>query len=354
MAADGNEDVNSGSTRPPGASRKRPKPARERSISDAERGLRSQDSAFTTKGKTTYSSRLPLPNFKLDARGILNSRLTQNPFYPEKMLQLWDWDQRFRTVKDNPVPVGMLAIKREPDGTLMRITKSEILNVAIRKGVPMEKRTWLLAIAMQETETLSASYTRGDVAPAVFSYSDPKMDVRAISNRFGYVPFRLRRETNEMLFPKMEYFEKQPKTDDAANFGIYKMNWFMIKKCPTAKMLVQQVRIDPITRSVLNNEWEIEKVAGERINHSVVLATEILIEAMRQWSIDPPDPINRTENNFWAGHRLGETGLRNLPQGDWVDILRYYRSVEAIKIACDRDEKIWESNIKYYSDVPAI
>ena len=133
------------------------------------------------------------------------------------------------------------------------------------------------------------------------------------------------------------------KEEDAANFGIFKMNWYMIRQCASGIALIGN-RIGP---DVWSN-------TGPAINADAALATQILLEAMDKWSIDAPDPDNPVSENFWAGHRWGETGLRSLAGTDWNDILRYYRAVKAIEAQCNADPTVWTTSIRYWVDVPPI
>jgi len=133
-----------------------------------------------------------------------------------------------------------------------------------------------------------------------------------------------------------------PKTGDAANFGVFKMNWFMIRQCPTGLALIED-QPAPTWSSV-----------GTLINADAGLATRLLLEAMEKWSIAAPDPANPVAGNFWAGHRWGETGLMALPETDWPDIARYYRSVQVIKARCERDDEVWSTNVRYWVDVPPV
>ena len=136
---------------------------------------------------------------------------------------------------------------------------------------------------------------------------------------------------------------KTPKQGDAANFGIFKMNWYMIQQCRSIRPIV--------ANPSLPSAW---KTAGARINADNELATTILLEATITWSMDPPNPAAPVPNNFWAGHRWGESGLRNLQGTPWQDIRNYYDAVQAIKDACDKDKDIWENRRRYGVNVKAV
>jgi hypothetical protein len=127
-----------------------------------------------------------------------------------------------------------------------------------------------------------------------------------------------------------------PKIDDWANFGIYKMNWHMIQQCPSAQALIGSRPPSYV--------WE---MVGKRINGDPALATTILLEAMRKWATGPPNPAAPAPGNFWAGHRWGESGLKNLAGTRWSDILEYYCAVQTVKGRCDQDATVWTSAVRY-------
>jgi hypothetical protein len=130
----------------------------------------------------------------------------------------------------------------------------------------------------------------------------------------------------------------------AANFGIYKMNWDMIKECSTATKIIGTQPASAVWNTV-----------GPTINSDPVLATQLLIEGMEKWSTAVPDPNNPVENNFWAGQRWGSTGLTNAASpAQWADIQNYYLAVEAIKAKCDQDSTVWTSNIRYWVYLPRV
>jgi glycosyl hydrolase family 134 len=162
--------------------------------------------------------------------------------------------------------------------------------------------TLALAIAMLEDKHLRANYPFGDIYP-----------------------------------------DGKPKIGDAANFGIYKMNWYMIQQCPSAKRIIGNRPPSFVWQNM-----------GTRINNDPQLATEILLQAMKLWSTDLPNPTIPKTGNFWAGHRWGESGLKNLTGTNWNDILRYYQSVQAIKSKCDNDDTVWESDVRYWVNLPPV
>ena len=185
-------------------------------------------------------------------------------------------------------------------------TASVVAKAAIRKA---GGGTLARAVAMLEDRSLEARYPFGDIAP----------DGRS-----------------KLLDP------------DAANFGIYKMNWGMIRRCPWASGQTGGF----LTTAIRN-------MLGMRINKDPGLATRILLEAWTIW--DLAEPAEGIEGNFWAGHRGGQRGLEGrpcvpagLPGGGWEGILEYYSAVQAIKRACDLDPAVWSSRVRYYIFVPPI
>ena len=171
------------------------------------------------------------------------------------------------------------------------------------------KANTLLAVAMEENKTVSSDYPFGDVYP---SLTGPG----------------------------------QPKTGDAANFGLYKMNWLMISQTEKGKSMIKEER-DRQAKEVHDNgqgvaptDWNIESAVGHQINASTAIATEIMVEAMKKWHAEiAPDPSHPIKGNFWAGHRAGWTGLNDPGAADWDDILFYYDAVMAIKARLDNDNE---------------
>jgi hypothetical protein len=133
------------------------------------------------------------------------------------------------------------------------------------------------------------------------------------------------------------------KTGDAANFGIYKMNWYMIQQCTPAKVLIG----DNLASTALTT-------AGTTINSDPALATRILLEATERWSMAGPEPSDPVSGNFWAGQRWGQSGLDNLAGTNWDDIQNYYLAVQAIKAKCDLDPTVWISDVRYSVYVPPV
>jgi hypothetical protein len=174
---------------------------------------------------------------------------------------------------------------------------------------------------MLESERLSADYPFGDVYPA-WAPSGPGTLVL--------------------------------KTGDAANFGIYKMNWFMIRQLLIGKDEMRKAGGGEWGVGEALPDGEVEKIVGARINADAGLATRILLEAFASSSLSAPDPAHPEVRNFWGGHRWGESGWTNAPGTNWRDVRRYYDAVMMIKAACDDDPAIWTSDIRYGVLVPNV
>jgi hypothetical protein len=134
-----------------------------------------------------------------------------------------------------------------------------------------------------------------------------------------------------------KYPNGTPKLDDAACFGVFKMNWYMIQQCPSSQRIIGNRPASFVWRTV-----------GTRINGDPRLATDILMEAMQKWSTAPPNPAAPVAGNFWAGHRWGQDGLTNKRTTNWKDIWAYYDDVLAIKAKCDKDSAVWTTRTRYW------
>jgi glycosyl hydrolase family 134 len=150
----------------------------------------------------------------------------------------------------------------------------------------------------------------------------------------------------------------------AANFGVFKMNWYMICQCRTAARLISPDFVfngSPTETNGQNGEVALceENRVGTIINADAAIATMILNEAMEKWSTAAP--MLGDLGNFWAGHRWGESGLRNLAAHKdwpitrmWSDIQLYYRSVQWAKCMCDHDPCAWTTAVRYGAIVPPV
>ena len=150
----------------------------------------------------------------------------------------------------------------------------------------------------------------------------------------------------------------------AANFGVFKMNWYMICQCPSAARLIAPDFAFNGRPAETNGEigevalCELNRV-GTIINADASVATAILKEAMGKWSTAGPNLGDI--GNFWAGHRWGESGLRNLSASQdwpitrmWADIQLYYDSVQWAKCMCDHDPCVWTTPVRYGAIVPPV
>lgn len=204
----------------------------------------------------------------------------------------------------------------------------------------------LLAVAMEETNTVTSNYPFGDVYPGL---ATPKPDfnpgraVREITS--GKVSLSPPKSETPTHTYQPDELPGSQKTGDAANFGLYKMNWLMIKQTDTGKSLIANERAHQILEIALEGgafeptEWNVEAAVGHRINTDTALASRIMLEAMKKWHAEiAPDPKHPKKGNFWAGHRAGWTGLNDPGSADWDDIFSYYRAVIAIKARLDNDK----------------
>ena len=220
------------------------------------------------------------------------------------------------------------------------------------------KSTLALAIAEQETNTLTSKYLFGDTYPIDKEYF--QLQKRALNARgtdwapislfgagggFGFKAY------GASLFTPHDSVFKQ---GDAANFGVYKMNWLMIKQTPTGMRMIGRERYKQLLAGRPIDEAEIERAVGTEINDNTGTATMILKDATKLWSLDEPDPKNPKAGNFWAGHRAGASGLYNKPGVDWNGIHSYYEAVHAIKRASDNAPNIWTDPLRWWVNTPNI
>jgi hypothetical protein len=231
-----------------------------------------------------------------------------------------------------------------------------IADVIRRKAIIKEKthgNTWILAIAMMETETLredDPNYPVGDAYPPAvkYQYSQPGLQVPVVAPPF-LSNLRMERPViSGDLFPT-------PKTGEAANYGIYKMNWYMIQRTKTGAELLKTARAEhpSLTDDALS------KAAGSYLDNVKELeglqkATQVIIEAWEKWGHDAPDGNNLKKSAFWAGHRWGGSGLLDKTYSHFQDVLAYYKGVERIKRCCDADRDVWTNSVRYYAAVSAV
>ncbi|KAJ4132322.1 hypothetical protein NW754_015137 [Fusarium falciforme] len=117
------------------------------------------------------------------------------------------------------------------------------------------------------------------------------------------------------------------KTDDAANFGLFKVNWGMLRVCASRAGFVGQSE----------SQW----------NNGAKLNSDIYADVASRW-----DCQNHYGYNMWfAGHRNGATGLSN-PNTE--DIKFYRESVEWIQSQIDSDAKYKSDDTRFWVDVTPI
>jgi hypothetical protein len=205
------------------------------------------------------------------------------------------------------------------------------------------KANTLLAVAMEENNTVSSHYPFGDTYPELkLEVPDPN-PYQAVRD-FTSGPSTLSEPKPEFRAFQPDELPGWPKTGDAANFGLYKMNWLMIRQTEKGKSLIKE-ELEIQTKAIHDRgqdfaptDWNVEAAVGHKINASTSLASEIMVQAMQKWHAEiAPDPRHPAKGNFWAGHRAGWTGLNDPGSADWEDILFYYDAVMAIKAKLDND-----------------
>lgn len=115
------------------------------------------------------------------------------------------------------------------------------------------------------------------------------------------------------------------KTGDAANFGIFKQNWGMIRQCT------------PQYQSYGPNEWN----AGTALNSNLSWDVQVLNKCQSYFGMD----------KWFGGHRNGATGLAN-PYT--TDINNYKTAVYWIKAQIDANSGYRTDNTRFWVYVPAI
>ena len=203
----------------------------------------------------------------------------------------------------------------------------------------------LLAVAMEENFTVSSDYPFGDTYPKLkldVPNPEPHQAVRDLTSR----SLSLSEPKSETRAFQTDELPGGPKTGDAANFGLYKMNWLMIRQTEKGESLIKEER-EIQTKKIRDNgqdfaptDWNIEAGVGHKINASTAIASEIMVQAMKKWHAEnAPEPGHPTQGNFWAGHRAGGTGLYDPGAADWDDIVFYYDAVTRIKAKLDNDKE---------------
>jgi hypothetical protein len=221
-----------------------------------------------------------------------------------------------------------------------------------------------LAIAMMECRHLNGNPHHGEGWSPCYIFGDREAELseppgpdplEPTSNFPGLKIIGIRSSERGMFLPKTGY---------AANFGLFKMCWYMISQTPSAKTEIRGR--DPEDVGV----W---KQVGTKINGDPYFATQILIEATRgyQSASTPPWDMSMpggSADNFWAGQRGGGSGLHNhdygkepdpkkpapLPQSTWDDIRQYYLKAKYIQWMCNQDPNVWNTTVRYGSPLKPI
>jgi hypothetical protein len=129
-------------------------------------------------------------------------------------------------------------------------------------------------------------------------------------------------ETEHM---QADYSYGDGKTGNAANFGIFKQNWFMIRK------------VEPEFRRSTASDYD----RGAVLNTDLEWDVAVLHAAQQRWPIEM----------WFAGHRNGESGLR---RPDTDDIARYRRAVYWIRDQIDADPANRTNDTRFWVDVAPI
>lgn len=133
-------------------------------------------------------------------------------------------------------------------------------------------------------------------------------------------------ETGNMdATPSRSYPYGDGKTGDAANFGIFKQNWFMIRT----------------SVSQYANPTASQYQAGAALNTNLSWDIQVLYASQQKYGMDL----------WFAGHRNGQPGLAN---PNTADINNYKRAVYWIKSQIDSDPKYLTDDTRFYVVVPAI
>jgi hypothetical protein len=118
----------------------------------------------------------------------------------------------------------------------------------------------------------------------------------------------------------------RPKTGDAANFGIFKQNWMMIRQT-----VPQFMGLGP-------GDW----TRGGALNMDLRLDVDTLHESQLRYGLAGP---------WWAGHRNGATGLA---KPETSDIVNYRHAVENIQRRIIANPAYRTDNTRLWVYVPPI
>lgn len=129
-------------------------------------------------------------------------------------------------------------------------------------------------------------------------------------------------ETERM---RSDYTYGDGKTHDAANFGIFKQNWGMIRTC-----------LAPY-RALTANDYH----TGAALNLDLPLDVQTLAACRAHFGLE----------RWFAGHRNGSSGLA---EPDTADIANYRNAILWIKEQIDADARHRIDDTRFWVDVPAI
>ena len=115
------------------------------------------------------------------------------------------------------------------------------------------------------------------------------------------------------------------KRGDAANFGVFKQNWFMIRQSW------------PAFRDAAAEDY----ARGAALNEELRLDVAVLHAAQQRWPMEI----------WFGGHRNGQTGLR---QPESPDVVRYRDAVHWIRDRIDADPAHLTDDVRFWVHVPAI
>ncbi|KAL4758101.1 uncharacterized protein BDW70DRAFT_152741 [Aspergillus foveolatus] len=131
-------------------------------------------------------------------------------------------------------------------------------------------------------------------------------------------------ETEDM---STNYVYGDAKTRDAANFGLFKQNWGLLRVCADRAGFVGQSE----------DEW----------NNGAKLNSDLYADVASRWDCQE----YYGEQKWFAGHRNGESGLNN-PNTD--DINNYKNAVYWIKEQIDSNPAHKSDDTRFWVDVVAI
>jgi hypothetical protein len=209
----------------------------------------------------------------------------------------------------------------------MNVTnKRAIVDVALSlSNNNIDFAAYALSIAMQETRILT-----GNTGPAGSNSEYPWRDSKLESNSYS----------------------GPAKDGDSSNFGIYKMNWYMIRHSNTMKANNGGNVIGNYAYGNYgdSNGW------GQKINTSITLSTKILYDYWNTMQSRPNGTSadgNSSEDsnagiarNFWGGHRYGQTGwndgnydffggTRGVNYKGWQNTIDYWYAIYRLKNEID-------------------